>query len=87
MALEFVTNSLTQGCENYVMTVLFLRTQLTTLHHNENAIRDRKMNKDGKDRTRIKRKKATSLMPTVYYEKLPPSYGKYEFYYAALQDH
>lgn len=54
----------------------FFRVQLTAMHQNENAIRDRKKNKDGTDRMLVRRKKVTNQTPTAYYQKEDATYGE-----------
>ena len=59
--------------------VIAYRSQVTVLHHNENAIRPHLVNIDGTERVKIVRKKETAQTPTVYHEKEGATYGRFSF--------
>ena len=54
---------------------------MTIMHHNENCQRNVKLTKDGKPFGKIKRSKATKLIPTVQYIREDPTYGNHLLYY------
>ena len=59
----------------YCIKLIYCRLQITVMHHNENSVRRKKLNKDGEERVKIVRKKVTGQRPTAYYVKEDATYG------------